>query len=189
MVDGLDLDRGAVVLDVAAGTGSISRSLRSRGLEVVSLDQSHQMAALAADSRATVVLATAERLPFEDSAFDGVTFGYLLRYVDDVASCMREVVRVARPGGVVAMVEFTSPRGVWYPPWWVYTRIFLPSAGMLIGSGWRKVGKFLGPSIDAFSHECPPERLAALWIDAGMCDVHYRRMSLGGGIVMWGRRR
>lgn len=188
MVDGLDLLQGATVLDVAAGTGSISRLLRSRGFRVVSLDQSPQMARLAANDGAAVVLATAERLPFKNATFNGVTFGYLLRYVDDVKGCVEELTRVVQPGGVVAMVEFSRPRGVWYPPWWVFTRMFLPLSGALIGSGWRYVGQFLGPSIDAFYHQNPPDRLVAIWAEAGLCDVQYRRMSLGGGLVMWGRR-
>ncbi len=189
MVDGLGLSPGSRVLDVAAGTGSITRLLESSGLDVLSVDQSHEMTAMAQQRGAQVVLATAERLPFADGTFDGVTFGYLLRYVDDVSRCLEELVRIVRPGGVVGMVEFNRPSGIWGPAWLLYTRVVLPLAGALIRSGWWEVGRFLGPSIDAFARRYPPERLIAEWRAAGMDDVRVRQMSFGGGLVMWGRRR
>ncbi len=188
MVGGLGLAVGSRVLDIAAGTGSITRLMQSQGLEVISVDQSREMTEMAQRDGATVVLATAERLPFADGTFDGVTFGYLLRYVDDVPRLLEEVVRVVRSGGMVGMVEFGRPRGAWRTAWWLYTRTVLPVAGALIRSGWWQVGRFLGPSIDAFSERHPPDRLAVAWDDAGMHAVHFRRMSLGGGLVMWGRR-
>lgn len=188
MVGGLGLAVGSRVLDIAAGTGSITRLMQCQGLEVISVDQSREMTEMAQRNGASVVLATAERLPFADGTFDGVTFGYLLRYVDDVPRLLEEVVRVVRSGGMVGMVEFGLPRGAWRPPWWLYTRTVLPVAGALIRSGWWQVGRFLGPSIDAFSEHHPPDRLAAEWAAAGMHAVHFRRMSLGGGLVMWGRR-
>ena len=189
MVDGLGLSHGSRVLDVAAGTGSITRLIESRGLEVLSVDQSPEMTQIANRQGATAVLATAERLPFADGTFDGVTFGYLLRYVDDVSRCLEEVVRVIRPRGVVGMVEFGVPTGGWRLPWWLYTRTLLPAAGAVIRSGWWEVGRFLGPSIEAFARRHPPDRLVAEWGAAGMEDVRVRRMWFGGRLVMWGRRR
>lgn len=187
MVDGLDLAPGSRVLDVAAGTGSISRLMASRGLQVLSVDQSREMLREAVPRGATAIVATAERLPFGNQTFEGLTFGYLLRYVDDVSRCLEELVRVVRPGGVVGMVEFGRPTSAWGPAWWLYTRAFLPVAGAVIRSGWEEVGRFLGPSIDDFARRYPPDRLAGEWVKAGMKDVRYRRMSLGGGLVMWGR--
>ena len=189
MVDGLDLSSGSLVLDVAAGTGSITRLIELRGFNVVSVDQSPEMTRIAKRQGALAVLATAERLPFADGAVDGVTFGYLLRYVDDVGRCLRELVRIVRPGGVIGMVEFGQPRGAWRPAWWLYTRIVLPAVGTVIRSGWWEVGRFLGTSIEGFSVKHPPDRLVGEWAAAGMEDIRYRRMSLGGGLVMWGRRR
>ena len=189
MVDGLGLAPGSLVLDVAAGTGSITRVLQARGHRVVSLDQSHEMLSKAHDRGASAVLATAERLPFDDGTFDAVTFGYLLRYVDSVPDAMGELARVVRSGGAVGMVEFGLPRGLWHLAWWLYTRIVLRAVGAAIGSGWGRVGGFLGPSIEGFARSHPPRRLADEWRAAGIEDVTFRRMSLGGGLLMWGRRR
>ncbi len=87
------------------------------------------------------------------------------------------------------MVEFGRPSGGWRPAWWLYTRALLPMAGAVIRSGWWEVGRFLGPSIDKFALTYPPDRLVTEWAAAGMEGVRFRRLSLGGGLVMWSRRR
>ena len=188
MVDGLDVIQGLKVLDIAAGTGLITRLLRSNGAGVISLDQSSRMLRPALDRGAVGVVATAEALPFPDGSFDAVTFGYLLRYVDDVTGCMSEIARVLRPEGRVGMVEFGRPRGLWRPLWWGYTRLVLPAAGLAAGRGWYRVGRFLGPSIDGFADRYPPDRLTKAWETAGFTDVEVEPMSLGGGLVMWARK-
>jgi demethylmenaquinone methyltransferase/2-methoxy-6-polyprenyl-1,4-benzoquinol methylase len=127
----------------------------------------------------------AESLPFPDAGFDALTFTYLLRYVDDPGAAMRELVRVVRPGGTIAMLEFGLPRGVWRPLWELYVRVGLPLAGAAVSPAWHEVGRFLGPSIREFHERVSLERL---WRDAGIADVRTRRLSLGGGIVVWGTR-
>ena len=188
MVSRLDLSPNARVLDVAAGTGLITRLLQARGHEVVSLDLSTEMLSVARRNGATAVLATAEALPFPDGSFDALTFGYLLRYVSDPPAAMSELARVLRPGGAIGMVEFGRPRGAWGPGWWLYTRLGLPIAGLLAGPGWSRVGAFLGPSIGAFYRRFPDAALIALWNSAGFADVQLARRSLEGGLLMWARR-
>ena len=85
------------------------------------------------------------------------------------------------------MVEFGLPVGAWQGPWTLYSSFLLPLAGRLIGRGWYQVGKFLQPSIKQFHKENPD--LETLWRTAGLVDVRTRRMSLGGGLVMWGRKQ
>jgi demethylmenaquinone methyltransferase/2-methoxy-6-polyprenyl-1,4-benzoquinol methylase len=136
----------------------------------------------------TLVEARAEKLPFPDAAFDALTFTYLLRYVQDPAAVLRELARVVRPGGTIAGLEFAVPRGVWRPLWELYVRVGLPAAGRVLSPAWAEVGGFLGPSIRGFYDRYPEERLLELWWDAGIRDVRARRLSLGGGIVTWGRR-
>jgi demethylmenaquinone methyltransferase/2-methoxy-6-polyprenyl-1,4-benzoquinol methylase len=136
----------------------------------------------------TLVEGTAERLPFEDASFEALTFTYLLRYVSDPAATLRELARAVRPGGTIAGLEFAVPRGVWRPLWELYVRIGLPLAGRAISPGWAEVGDFLGPSIRNFYEEWPEPRLLELWRAAGIAEVSSRRLSLGGGIVTWGRR-
>ena len=67
---------------------------------------------------------------------DALTFTYLLRYVDDPAATLRELARVVKPGGTVAMVEFGVPsRRVLRALWRVYTRVGLPVLGRLLEIG------------------------------------------------------
>jgi len=179
------------VLDVATGTGAVARELiRRKGCHVVGLDQSPEMLAearrrLAPEVR--LVQGTAERLPFDDAAFDALTFTYLLRYVADPAATLRELARVVRPGGTIASLEFAIPRGLWRLPWRLYVDALLPLAGRAISPDWARVGGFLGGSIRDFYARWPEERILRAWQDAGIADVRFRRLSLGGGIVIWGR--
>jgi demethylmenaquinone methyltransferase / 2-methoxy-6-polyprenyl-1,4-benzoquinol methylase len=180
------------VLDVATGTGAVARELLAeKGCTVVGLDQSPEMLAEARrrlPDTVTLVQSRAEELPFPDGAFDALTFTYLLRYVEDPAAVLHELARVVRPGGTIAGLEFAVPHGVWRPLWELYVRVGLPAAGRIVSPGWAEVGDFLGPSIRGFYERYPEERLLDLWWDAGIHDVRARRLSLGGGIVTWGRR-
>ncbi len=182
------------VLDVATGTGAVALELVAAEPErrVVGIDQSTEMLAAArqrVDERIELHEGRAESLPFGDAEFDALTFTYLLRYVDDVPATLRELARVVRPGGVIAMQEFGLPRGVWRPLWELYVRIGLPLSGAVIAPGWHEVGSFLGPSIRGFWTKWPEPKLLDAWREAGIDDVRARRMSVGGGIVVWGTRR
>lgn len=182
---------GEAVLDVATGTGLVADRLLRRGFTVTGLDQSPEMLAEARgrfSGRVTLIEAQADELPFADASFDHLTFTYLLRYVDDPAATLRELARVVRPGGTIASLEFCVPRGVWRPPWELYVRVGLPAAGRLVSRGWYDVGRFLGSSIRTFWDRWPLERQLQAWADAGVQDVRHRRLSLGGGIVIWGTK-
>jgi demethylmenaquinone methyltransferase/2-methoxy-6-polyprenyl-1,4-benzoquinol methylase len=179
------------VLDVATGTGLVAAELiRQKGCTVVGLDQSPEMLAVARERLPEVELveASAEGLPCADGSFDALTFTYLLRYVVDPGATLTELARVVRPGGTIAALEFAVPRGIWGSLWRVYVGAVLPAAGRAIDPGWHEVGGFLGGSIREFWRRYPLERQLDLWHAAGIEDVKYRRLSLGGGIVIWGRR-
>ena len=182
---------GGHVLDVATGTGLVAEALLARGFRVTGVDQSPEMLAQARgrfDGRIELVEASAEDLPFADATFDHLTFTYLLRYVDDPAATLRELARVVRPGGTVAMLEFAIPRGVWRPAWDLWVGVGLPVAGRLLSPGWHEVGRFLRSSIKEFHATYPAAVLLDLWRAAGIADVAAKRLSLGGGVVVWGRR-
>ena len=185
-------------VDVASGTAAVSIALARAEPErtIVGIDQSKEMLAAGRArveqaglaSRIELREGRAEALPFADGEFDALTFTYLLRYVDDPAATMRELARVVKPGGVIAMQEFGLPRGIWRPLWELYVRVGLPLAGAVVSPGWHEVGSFLGPSIRGFYARLPLEAQLALWRDAGITDVRCRRLSVGGGVVIWGTR-
>ncbi|MGZ4200769.1 MAG: class I SAM-dependent methyltransferase [Thermoleophilaceae bacterium] len=180
------------VLDVATGTGLVARALRRRyGCTVVGLDQSEQMlerARALVGPEVELVRGEAESLPFADREFDALTFTYLLRYVDDPAACMRELARVVRAGGRVAMLDFYVPRGIWHPLWVLYTRVGLPALGRLVSRDWYDVGRFLGPNIGGFWARHPLTAVIEMWRAAGIDSVEVRVMSVGGGVVVSGVR-
>jgi demethylmenaquinone methyltransferase/2-methoxy-6-polyprenyl-1,4-benzoquinol methylase len=185
------------VLDVATGTAAVAIELvRQKGCRVVGLDQSQEMLAGARarieaaglTDRITLVEGGAEALPFPDGSFDGLTFTYLIRYVEDPEATLAELARVVRRGGIMAGLEFGLPRGVWRPLWELYVRVGLPVSGAVIAHGWREVGSFLGPSIRELHDRLPVAKQVELWREAGLEDVRVSRLSLGGGYVVWGRR-
>jgi demethylmenaquinone methyltransferase / 2-methoxy-6-polyprenyl-1,4-benzoquinol methylase len=189
----------ASVLDVATGPAGVALDLAARtDARITGLDVSEDMlgrgrrnvAAAGHARRIALVLGQGERLPFPDSTFEAVTFTYLLRYVADPATTIGELARVLRPGGALASLEFAvPPHRFWRALWWLYTRAVLPVAGGVLGGrAWFDVGRFLGPSITAHYERFPLAAHIAAWEDAGLCDLGLRRMSLGGGLVMWGRR-
>ncbi len=193
------LPEGGTVLDVAAGTGLVSRELiRSGAVGVVALDPSPEMTTVAmretervgVADRIAGVLGRAEQLPFGDETFDALTFTYLLRYVDDPAATLRELARVVRPGGVVASLEFHRPQAALLRTGWhAYTRFALPTMGRFVSKAWGDTGSFLGPSIDRFVDRAPLPTQVRWWHDAGLTRIRTRVMSLGAGVVISGERR
>ena len=198
LVERIQARPGDVVVDVATGTGAVALELvRQKGCSVVGIDQSAEMLeearrriALAAASKdVRLVEGRAEELPFEEGAFNALTVTYLLRYVDDPRATLAELARVVRSGGTLASLEFgVPPAALPRAAWELYTRVGLPLAGRIIGTGWGEVGGFLHDSIRGFYERLPLDRQLALWREAGVEDIRVRRLSLGGGIVIWGRK-
>jgi demethylmenaquinone methyltransferase/2-methoxy-6-polyprenyl-1,4-benzoquinol methylase len=195
MVSRLPVGPEDTVVDIACGTGAVVLELvRQTGCSVVGVDQSPEMLAearrrLADDERVRLVDASAAELPFEDASFDGLTAAYLLRYLDDLPAGLAELARVLRPGASAALLDF------WVPPapvarqaWNFWVDAGLPLAGRAISPGWHEVGRFLGDSIRRFHAEWPLARLLGAFREAGFESPSARRLSLGGCLVLWGRR-
>ena len=187
-----------VVLDVATGTAAVALELvRQKGCSVVGVDQSAEMLdearrrlLLAAETnRVRLVEAPAQELPFEDGSFDGLTAAYLLRYLDDLPAALGELARVLRPGATAALLDFgVPPAPLPRTAWNLYVAAGLPLLGRAISPGWHEVGRFLRGSIRDFDARWPLPSLLTAFREAGFEDVSARRLSLGGCLVVWGRR-
>lgn len=199
VVEHVTARRPARVLDVATGPAGVALAVSRVGTPlVVGVDLNLPMLMqgkrnVSAAGKADDVLLTAgrgERLPFRDGVFDGLSFSYLLRYVDDPAATLAEMGRCLRPGATMSSLEFFVPPRLWWRlAWRLYTGAVLPVAGLLTGGpAWWRVGRFLGPSIRGHYAAYDLSWHLNAWQEAGFVEVGYRVMSVGGGLVMWGTK-
>ena len=137
-----NLASGATVLDLACGTGDLTKALSNKGYLVTGLDISAEMMAIGREKcrylspKPSFVLGSAEQIPFPDASFDAVTIAFGLRNFDLRAQCLSEIRRVLKPGGRLDVLEFAVPRNrLWKRIYLFYFRNILPLIGRLVGSG------------------------------------------------------
>lgn len=135
------LPEKAAVLDLACGTGDLTKALSDRGYHVTGLDISSEMMAIGREKcrylspKPSFVLGSAEQIPFPDDTFDAVTIAFGLRNFDHRARCLAEIRRVLKPGGQLAVLEFAVPRNRhWNKIYLFYFKNILPLIGRLVGS-------------------------------------------------------
>jgi demethylmenaquinone methyltransferase / 2-methoxy-6-polyprenyl-1,4-benzoquinol methylase len=180
----LRLPGGALVADLACGTGDLCDELLTGGYRAVGFDFSHGMLRNAGTS-APLVEADALRLPLPDGGVDGATCGFALRNVTEVTALFAETARVLRPGGRVAFLETSEPDGrLLRAGHAVYFKRIVPLIGGALSD--RDAYRYLPRSI-AYLPE--PVRLLSMLADAGFAGVE--RIALGGGVaqLLVGTRR
>lgn len=165
---------GARVLDLATGTADLARTvaLRFPDASVIGVDPSPRMLAVGArkiaaaglSDRVTLRLGDAERLNFEDASFDGVCMAFGIRNVVDRPAALREMARVTRPGGRVAILELSEPRaGLFGRLARFHIHEVVPAVGAVLSG--RGEYRYLQRSIAAFP---PAAEFAALMDEAGL---------------------
>ena len=169
---------GDRVLDACCGTGDLAVADVRAGGRVFGLDFSERMLERARRKAPAVEWVRGDllELPFGDGSFDAATVGFGVRNVADLERALRELRRVLRPGGRLAILEITTPRGplrLFYRLW--FDRI-VPVLGKLLRGG--SAYTYLPASVRRFPG---PEDLAALLREAGFGEVSFRL--LAGGIV------
>ena len=172
------VDPGDRVLDVCCGTGDLALEARRVGAQVVGVDFSKAMLARARRREPAIewIRADALALPLADSSFDAATIGFGLRNLDDLDRGLRELPRVLKAGGSLAVLEIPRPRA---PLRWFYALWFdraVPLLGKLLPGG--AAYTYLPASVRRFPG---PEELAELLRSAGFENVRYRLFA--GGIV------
>jgi demethylmenaquinone methyltransferase/2-methoxy-6-polyprenyl-1,4-benzoquinol methylase len=169
---------GDEVLDACCGTGDLALAAERAGGRVTGLDFSEPMLERARRKSETVrwVRGDVMALPFEDASFDVATVGFGVRNVEDLEGGLRELARVLRPGGRLACLEITRPRGLLRPFFRLWFDGVVPLLGRLLPGG--AAYTYLPASVRRFPG---PDDLAAVMRRAGFEDVEWRL--LGGGIV------
>lgn len=180
-----DVSACSRVLDCFTGTGDLALMLADRVSvrgEVIGVDESGamidraRMKAAATARRCRFEVADVRHLPFEDDRFDAVTASGGLRFLDDPAPALAEMVRVAAPGARIVVLEITPPRRLRR----AHHRVLgatMPAVGGMLG-GDREAFAQLAASV---SHAPAPAELAGLMHAAGITDIHWREMA--GGVA------
>jgi demethylmenaquinone methyltransferase / 2-methoxy-6-polyprenyl-1,4-benzoquinol methylase len=169
---------GDRVLDACCGTGDLAVAAERRGGRVVGLDFSEKMLERARRKSGAIewVQGDALALPFGDGEFDAATVGFGVRNLADLEGGLRELARVLKPGGKLAVLEITRPKGLLTPFYRLWFDGVVPVLGRVLPGG--KAYTYLPASVRRFPG---PDDLSALFESAGFEDVRYRL--LGGGIV------
>jgi len=170
---------GDRVLDAACGTGDLALAARDAGAaEVVGVDFSPRMLERARRKSPAIEWVQGDilALPFADGSFDAATVGFGIRNVADLEQGVRELRRVLRPGGRLAVLEITTPRGPLRPFFNVWFERVVPLLGRALPGG--RAYTYLPASVKRFP---PAEELAALLSLCGFDEVTFRL--LAGSIV------
>lgn len=174
----LAIGPGQKVLDLAAGTAVSTVELRKSGAWCVAADFSVGMLAAGAARNVPKIAADATRLPFGDDVFDAVTISFGLRNVVDPQAALREMVRVARPGGRLVVCEFSTPTNrVFATVYKEYLMRALPRVARGVSSN-PDAYVYLAESIRAWPDQAS---LAHDISRAGWAAVRWRNLT--GGIV------
>ena len=188
-----DLKPGDSALDVCTGTGDFALELGRRvgpTGRVVGTDFSREMLhwgqpKVATAHNVTLEWADTQALPFEDNTFDAVTVAFGIRNVAQIEKGLAEMVRVAKPGGRVVILEFnrpTNPLVAW--GYGLYQKL-MPWIGGVV-SGRRTAYAYLPASIDAFHSRAA---LSTLLEGAGLTQVRVTDLNLGTVVIHRGVKR
>lgn len=195
------------VLDIACGTGDSSIALYKAGMNVSGIDIAQKMLDMAIEKNTNLkrkaarydakhpqnplpplpdyILASAEELPFVDEKFDAVTISFGIRNFNHRSRCLKEIFRVIKPGGVVAILEFAKPQNGFVR--WVYDLYFnniLPFIGRIVSKD-KDAYKYLSTSVEDFPKF---DAFAKEVAQAGFGEVNFKQMTFGTCVLYTGKK-
>jgi demethylmenaquinone methyltransferase/2-methoxy-6-polyprenyl-1,4-benzoquinol methylase len=182
VVESLEIGPEHQVIDLCCGTGDLALEIAAKA-RCTGCDFTWSMLARAREksrtARRPIALACADTLalPFGEDLFDRATIAFGIRNLESMEAGLAEIRRVLKPGGRLAILEFSQPNRWWLKlPYRFYLGFVLPAVGGFLSR--REAYRYLAESIQAFP---VPERLSELLQQAGFSRASYVRLS--GGIV------
>jgi len=179
------------VLDLATGTGDIASLMEKQFPDGQHLGADFSLNMLSearkrfSDQAIEWQASDANNLPYKDNTFESVTFGYLLRNVDDSLVVLKEIHRVLKPGGRVVCLDTTPPeKNLLYPFIRFYFRFGIPLLGRFIASDEAAYSYLTGSTMDFHT----AEELAEIFREAGFADVDYKKFMMGTIGIHWGKK-
>ena len=182
------LDSGASLLDLGTGTGDLAREALSQfpHAKVIAADFTLEMMRVGQKtSPLNFSAADALKLPFNDSSFEAVVSGFLMRNVIDLNHALKEQCRVLRTGGRIVILDTTRPKKNIFSPFiWIHMHFIIPTLGrFLTGSG--DAYRYLPETTEAF---VMAEDLASRMASVGFKNVSYQRFMFGTIAIHWGEK-
>lgn len=174
------------ILDVATGTGDLAilmaRMMPSACITGVDLSEGmigvgrDKVSAAGLESRVALQVADCLDLPFADGSFDCVTVAYGVRNFEDLRRGYAEMARVLRPGGMLCVIELSTPGSPLVKPFYnLYTRGVIPAVGRMVSRDSRAY-TYLPESIAAVPQA---ERMTALMAEAGLTEARFIPLTFG----------
>lgn len=176
----------AAILDVATGTGdlAITAAKKIAGAQITGVDIASQMLeegrkkinAQLLDARIEMRLGDSESLPFENATYDAVMCAYGVRNFENLAAGLREMQRIMKPGGQLAILEFSRPASFPFKQLYgFYFRFILPAVGRIVSKHSRAY-TYLPESVNAFPDG---QRFCDILTECGFTNAKARPLTMG----------
>jgi len=182
------MNNHASFLDLGTGTGDLAREALSQfpKAEIIAADFTFEMMRVGQKtSPLNFSTADALRLPFNDSSFDAVVSGFLMRNVIDLQKALDEQYRVLKNGGRIVILDTTRPKKSIFSPFiWLHMHFIIPTLGGLL-TGSRDAYRYLPETTEGF---VTAEKLAAHMAKAGFQKIGFQRYMFGAIAIHWGEK-
>jgi demethylmenaquinone methyltransferase/2-methoxy-6-polyprenyl-1,4-benzoquinol methylase len=182
------LDNSASLLDLGTGTGDLAREALSAfpQAQVVAADFTFEMMRVGQKtSPLNFSTADALRLPFNDSSFNAVVSGFLMRNVIDLQKALEEQYRILKDGGRIVILDTTRPKKNLLSSFiWLHMHFVIPTLGGLL-TGSKDAYRYLPETTEGF---VTAEEMSSRMAQAGFKQIGFQRLMFGTIAIHWGEK-
>ena len=182
------LTNNASLLDLGTGTGDLAREALTQfpQAKITAADFTFEMMRVGQKTGPlNFSNADALRLPFNDSSFDAVISGFLMRNLIDLQKGIEEQFRVLKNGGHIVILDTTRPKkNILSPFIWIHMHIIIPALGGLL-TGVSEAYRYLPDTTEGF---VTAEEMASRMLSAGFKNINFKRLMFGTIAIHWGEK-